>query len=89
MWPLCYGMRSYPFLLSLSTCLLAVAYLSFVLLSADCLVVLIQPKLLPWSLVGSASVTPAERCVRTCKLFGQRQGVRLDELSAADSSTRK
>ena len=36
-------------------------------------------KLLPWPLVGSASVSPPERCIRTCKRFGQRQGVRLDE----------
>ena len=38
------------FFLSLSTCLNAVLYLSLIIVSAGCLVVLILPKLLPWSL---------------------------------------
>ena len=70
MRPLCCGMRSHPSFLSLTTCLHAVVDLSLIILSAGCLVVLILPRLLPWPLVGSASVAPPERCIRTCKLFG-------------------
>ena len=50
MRPLCCGMRSHPSLLSLSICLNAVVYLSLIILSAGCLVVLVLPKPLPWLL---------------------------------------
>ena len=43
MRPLCCGMRSHPSLLSLSTGLNVVVYLSLIILSAGCLVVLILP----------------------------------------------
>ena len=64
MRPLCCGIKSHPSLLSPSTCLNAVVYLSLIILSAGCLVGRILPKLLPWPRVGSASVSPPERCNR-------------------------
>ena len=70
MKPLCCGVGSHPSLLSISTCLNAVVHLSLIILFAGFLGILILPKLLPWPLVGSASVRPPERCIRTCKLFG-------------------
>ena len=42
-------------------------------------VVLIIPELPAWPLVGSASVGSWELCIPKCNLFGQRQGVGLDE----------